>query len=172
MQFHAIQSNAIQYYTMQYHAIQLNTMQCHVIQCNTMKYQAISCNTIQQKCEVTMIPTQADQLVAVGMKSDTPGPSEHLRDPKTGPFGSHAGPKRGSIPQIVSGKRVTWVHSARLARRRFWVRYQKWVFHFCPLGPEKRPKRPGSGHRREKPNRRLRRHRNFGRFTPWNHPDC
>ena len=36
--------------------------------------------------------------------------------------------------------------------------------HFDPLEPEKRPKRPVFGHQRKKPNRRLRRHRNFGRF--------
>ena len=33
--------------------------------------------------------------------------------------------------------------------------------HFDPLEPEKRPV---FGHQRKKPNRRLRRHRNFGRF--------
>ena len=53
----------------------------------------------------------------------------------------------------------------------YWVRCKKWNLHFGPLGPEKRPKRPDSGHRREKPNRWLRRHRNFARSTPWNRPD-
>ena len=60
------------------------------------------------------------------------------------------------------GKRVTWVHSARPVHRSFWVRYQKWTLPFGPLGPEKRPKQPVSGHRREKNNRRLQGHRNFG----------
>ena len=48
---------------------------------------------------------------------------------------------------------------------------QKWVSHFGPLGHEKRPKWPVSGDRREKPNRRLRRHQNFGRFTRWSFSD-
>ena len=39
---------------------------------------------------------------------------------------------------------------------------------FWPLGPKKRP---FLGHRREKTNRRLRRHRNFSSFTPWNNSD-
>ena len=83
------------------------------------------------------------------------------------------GPNRDFVSktQQLYGKRVTWVHSARPEHRSFWVSRQKWNLHFGPLGPEKRPKRPVLGHRREKPNRRLRRHRNFGRFTPWNHPD-
>ena len=51
------------------------------------------------------------------------------------------------------------------------LRSKKWFSHFGPLGPEKRPKRPVSGHRREKPNRRLRRHRNLLRFTRWNFSD-
>ena len=68
-------------------------------------------------------------------------------------------------------KRVAWVHPAWPARRSFWVSVYKWTDHFGPLGPEKRPKRPVSGHQREKPNQRLRRHRNFGRFTRWNISD-
>merc|ERR1712218_194449 len=90
-----------------------------------------------------------------------------------GPGTPETGPNRvfSFLTQQLYGKRVTWVHPARPARCSFWVRCKKWTLHFGPLGPEKRPKRPVSGHRREKPNRRLRRHRNFGRFTPWNHPD-
>merc|ERR1712020_739203 len=84
--------------------------------------------------------------------------------PKTrfGPGTPETGPNRvfSFLTQQLYGKRVTWVHPARPARCSFWVRCQKCMFHFGPLGPEKRPKL------REKPNRRLRRHRNFGRFTP------
>ena len=94
--------------------------------------------------------------------------------PKTrfGPGTPETGPNRvfAAETQQLYGKRVTWVHSGRPARRSFWVRCKKWNLHFGPLGPEKRPKRPDSGHRREKPNRRLRRHRNFARSTPWNRP--
>ena len=50
------------------------------------------------------------------------------------------------------------------AHRSFWVSIKKCTSHFDPLEPEKRPKRPVFGHQRKKPNRRLRRHRNFGRF--------
>ena len=39
------------------------------------------------------------------------------------------------------------------------------------LGSEKRPKRPVLGHPREKLNRLLRRHRNFGRSSSWYFPD-
>ena len=31
------------------------------------------------------------------------------------------------------------MHLARAQHRSIWVRYQKWGFHFGPLGPEKRP---------------------------------
>ena len=50
------------------------------------------------------------------------------------------------------------------AHRSFWVSIKKCTSHFDPLEPEKRPKRPVFGHQRKKPNRRLRWHRNFGRF--------
>ena len=86
--------------------------------------------------------------------------------PETGPNGVFA-----LKPPQSYGKRVAWVHPARPARRSFWVRSKKWTLHFGPLGPEKRPKRPVSGHQREKPNQRLRRHRNFSRFTRWNFSD-
>ena len=91
-----------------------------------------------------------------------------------GARGAPAGPIGPKGPEGTFrpfGKRVTWVHLARAQHRSFWVRTQKWTLHFGPLGPEKRPKRPDSGHRREKPNRWLRRHRNFARSTPWNRPD-
>ena len=47
----------------------------------------------RSKCLVTMIPTQSDQLAAIGTKSGPPGPSETLWGPnrafwgQKGPFG-------------------------------------------------------------------------------------
>ena len=47
----------------------------------------------RSKCLVTMIPTQSDQLAAIGTKSGPPGPSETLWGPnrafwgQNGPFG-------------------------------------------------------------------------------------
>ena len=69
--------------------------------------------------------------------------------PETGPNGVFA----HETPQSY-GKRVAWVHPARPARRSFWVSGQKCMSHFGPLGPEKQPKRPVSGHRQ------LRQHQN------------
>ena len=52
----------------------------------------------------------------------------------------------------------------------FWdkVSLKKWYSDFGHLGPGKRSV---SGHQREKPNQRLRRHRNFGRSNRWNFMD-
>ena len=63
------------------------------------------------------------------------------------------------------------MHSARPAHRSFWASTNKWNLRFGPLGPEKRPNRPDSGHLQEKPTWRLRSHQNFGRSPPWNCPD-
>ena len=89
-----------------------------------------------------------------------------LGTPKTGPNRVYALETQQSY-----GKRVTWVHSAQPASRSFWVAYHKCMSHFGSLGPKKRAKRPVSGHQREKPNQRLRRHQNFGDFTRWNFSD-
>jgi len=64
---------------------------------------------------------------------------------------------------VSYGKRVNWVHSDQTAHLSFWVSVKKCDIHFGFLGPEKRPKRPVLGHRRENPNRWLRQ-QNFGRF--------
>ena len=55
----------------------------------------------RSKCLLTMIPTQSDQLTAVGTKSGPPGPFESLWDPQKGLLG----PKRALLEALGALKR-------------------------------------------------------------------
>ena len=133
--------------------IKYNKMPCKTMQCN-----AIPCNT-----EWAPFPVSHD--TSSFPDSCINGPVAQFRSvafgcfrafPKTlfGPGTPETGPNRvfASKTQQSCGKRVTWMHSARPVHRSFWVRCKKCMFHFGPPGPKKLPKRPDSGHRREKPN--------------------